>query len=334
MNDSMDARGRGSSGNSKEQEVSKMKLSNEIVIEKAKGLGFELAGFAKADILNEEVVHLEEWLSKGYQAGMKYMNRNIDKRKDIRKVFPESKSVISLALNYYTPDQHIPEEDEGKISRYAWGKDYHLIIRDKLRILENELKQIDPFFKSLSYVDTGPIMDKAWAVRAGLGWLGKHTNVINPGIGSWFFIASILTNYEFKYSELMTDHCGSCTACIDACPTKAIVEEYILDANKCISYLTIENKDEIPESYKDKFDKWIFGCDICQDVCPWNIKFSESCGTQEFNPLDGQTGISLTEVGAMDEDTFKRRFKESPVKRTKLSGLKRNASFLLGIKKF
>jgi epoxyqueuosine reductase len=306
-----------------------MKLNNKIVIEKAKQLGFELVGFAKVELLNEEAGHLKGWLTRDYQGGMDYMERNFDKRKDIRKILPEAKSIISLGLNYYTPHKHGPDVNEGKISRYAWGKDYHIIIWEKLKILEEELKKVDSAFTSLSYVDTGPVLDKAWAVRAGIGWLGKHTNVINPGIGSWFFISNIITNYEFSYSELMTDQCGTCTACISACPTDAITEEYVLDSNKCISYLTIENKEEIPESFKNKFDNWIFGCDICQDVCPWNIKFSEICGTEEFNPAEGKSGIPLGEVIDMDNETFKVRFRESPVKRTKLSGLKRNASFLL-----
>ena len=341
-----------------------MKITNEIVEEKAKALGFDLVGFAKAEILDEEAAHLEEWLGRGFQSGMKYMERNSEKRKDIRNVFPEAKSVISLVLNYYTPDQYNPKvskdgnpnetnlsEDKinssirevsrsfdqsviptGKISRYAWGKDYHLIIWDKLKTLETQLSEIDPDFKSLSYVDTGPVMDKAWAVRAGLGWQGKHTNIINPDLGSWFFIANIITNYDFGYSEIITDHCGSCTACIDACPTHAIVDEYIIDSNKCISYLTIENKEEIPPEFKGKFDGWIFGCDICQDVCPWNIKFSEVCNIEEFRPAEGETEISLKSVIEMDEETFKRKYAVSPVKRTKLKGLRRNANFLLAEK--
>jgi len=306
-----------------------MKITNEVVEEKAKRLGFDLVGFAGAEVLEDEAIHLKEWLEKGYQAGMKYMERNSDKRMDIRLVLGEAKSVISLALNYYTPDKHSETEDEGKISRYAWGKDYHLVIWEKLKILEKELRDTDPEFRSISYVDTGPVMDKAWAVKAGIGWLGKHTNVINPDIGGWFFIANIITNYEFRYTDIITDHCGSCTACIDACPTGAIVNDYVLDSNKCISYLTIENKNEIPDTFNGKFDNWIFGCDICQDVCPWNIKFSTRCGTKEFSPAEGKTGISLKAVPDMNEKMFNQRFRESPVKRAKLSGLKRNASFLL-----
>jgi len=312
-----------------------VKLTNEIVEEKARELGFDLVGFAKVEILNDEADHLEDWLKRNFLAGMSYMERNIDKRKDIRNIFPEAKSVISLGLNYYTPFLHSEKKElknenlAGKISRYAWGKDYHLVIWDKLKILEKELNEIDPEFKSLSYVDTGPVMDKAWAVRSGIGWMGKHTNVINQNIGSWFFIANIISNYDFNYSEIITDHCGSCTACLEACPTNAITEAYVVDSNKCISYLTIENKDEIPEPFKHSFDDWIFGCDICQDVCPWNIKFSENCEVEEFNPVEVKTSIDLFEVLKMDDETFNNRFKESPVKRAKLSGLKRNASFLL-----
>lgn len=309
-----------------------MKLTNDIVIGKAKKLGFDLVGFAGVEVLEEESFRLQEWLERGYHAGMKYMEKNRNKRINTRNIFSEAKSIISLGLNYYTPNKHNLNNNEGKVSRYAWGKDYHLVIWDKLKILEKELKDNVPEFKSLSYVDTGPVMDKAWAVKAGLGWLGKHTNVINPGIGSWFFIANIITNYEFSYSDIITDHCGSCTACIDACPTNAIVGEYLVDANKCISYLTIENKEKIPDSYKDKFDGWLFGCDICQDVCPWNIKFSETCKVEEFKPTKGKTGINLKEIKEMDNETFKIRFSESPIKRAKLFGLKRNAVFLNQVK--
>jgi len=188
-------------------------LSNEIVIQKAKAVGFDLVGFAKADMLENESKNLEEWLDKNYQAGMDYMQKNFEKRKDMKHIHPQAKSVISLGLNYYTPDSHSDDKTKGKISRYAWGKDYHLIIWAMLDELEEELKVIDPKFESISYIDTGPVMDKAWAVRAGLGWLGKHTNVINREIGSWFFIANIITNNEFDYSEQIPDFCGTCTAC-------------------------------------------------------------------------------------------------------------------------
>ena len=301
-------------------------LSNEIVIQKAKAVGFDLVGFAKADMLENESKNLEEWLDKNYQAGMDYMRRNFGKRKDVKQILPQAKSVISLGLNYYTPDSHSNDDTKGKVSRYAWGKDYHLIIWAMLDELEEELKVIDSKFESISYIDTGPVLDKAWAVRAGLGWLGKHTNVINREVGSWFFIANIITNYEFNYSEQIPDFCGTCTACIDACPTNAIIQEYVIDASKCISYLTIENKVEIPGEFKDKFDNWLFGCDICQDVCPWNQKFPVETLIIDFHPQNKE--LDLDEVMGMNEDEFKEKFKTSPVKRAKLSGLKRNASFL------
>ena len=304
-----------------------MKLTNEIVIKKAKQIGFDLVGFAKVEELTKETSNLEKWLEKKYHGEMDYMQRNFEKRKDVSKILPSAKSVISLGMNYYTDDQYSKQKEKGKISRYAWGKDYHLVIWEKLNELENELKEIDPEFESKSYVDTGPVMDKAWAVRAGLGWLGKHTNVINTEMGSWFFIATLITNYEFDTSSVIADHCGSCTACIEACPTNAIVDEYLIDSTRCISYLTIENKGEIPEDFKEKFDNWIFGCDICQDVCPWNIKFSEVTLKKEFFPQNKE--LDLSEVLNMDVNGFKTRFSESPLKRTKLKGLKRNANFII-----
>ncbi|OGU69993.1 MAG: tRNA epoxyqueuosine(34) reductase QueG [Ignavibacteria bacterium RBG_16_36_9] len=301
-------------------------LSNEIVIQKAKAVGFDLVGFAKADMLENESKNLEEWLDKNYQAGMDYMRRNFEKRKDVKQILPQAKSVISLGLNYYTPDSHSNDDTKGKVSRYAWGKDYHLIIWAMLDELEEELKVIDPKFESISYIDTGPVMDKAWAVRAGLGWLGKHTNVINREVGSWFFIANIITNYEFNYSEQIPDFCGTCTACIDACPTNAIIKEYVVDANKCISYLTIENKEEISSKFNGKFDNWLFGCDICQDVCPWNQKFPVETMIKDFHPQNKE--FKLDDILEMNEEEFKEKFQTSPIKRAKLSGLKRNATFL------
>ncbi len=310
-----------------------MKITNEIVIQKAKAVGFDLVGFASACELKNEIENLEGWLSRGYQAGMSYMERNIDKRRNVKNILPEAKSVISLAINYYTEKKYSGGFQNGKVSRYAWGVDYHLILWDKLSLLEKELKEIDPQFESKSYVDTGPAMDKVWAVKAGLGWLGKNTNVINKNFGSWIFLSTIITNYEFEYSQTIPDFCGTCTACIDACPTDAIVSEYLVDANKCISYLTIENKNEIPEKFKGKFENWIFGCDICQEVCPWNIKFSEVTQQKDFYPVQGNDELSLDEVLNMNEEEFKTRFERSPIKRTKLKGLKRNAEFLIESKK-
>ena len=301
-------------------------LSNEIVIQKAKSVGFNLVGFAKVEILKIESEHLREWLDKNYHAGMDYMERNFDKRKDVKQILPAANSVISLGLNYYTSDLYSNDKEVGKVSRYAWGKDYHLIIWAMLDELEEELKKMDPNFESISYVDTGPIMDKVWAVRTGLGWLGKHTNVINREIGSWFFIANIITNCEFDYSEEIPDFCGTCTACIEACPTDAIAQEYVIDANKCISYLTIENKNEMPDELRGKFDNWLFGCDICQDVCPWNQNFPVETLINDFHPKNKE--LNINEVIKMTEEEFNEKFQNSPIKRAKVSGMKRNASFL------
>jgi len=305
-----------------------MVLSNQIVIDIAKKLGFDLVGFAKAEELTREINYLEEWLQKKFQAGMDYMNRNIEKRKNAGNILNDAKSVISLGTNYFTDEEYSKVIGYGKISRYAWGKDYHLIIWEKLDSLIEEIKEIDPEFSAKSYVDTGPVMDKVWAVKAGLGWLGKHTNVINKEFGSWLFLSTIITNREFNYSQQVTDFCGTCRLCIDACPTNAIVDEYVLDSNKCISYLTIENKGEISEEFSGRFDDWLFGCDICQDVCPWNIKFARQTNEIYFFPKYGNKEILLNEVIPMNQEEFDKRFFDSPVKRAKLSGLKRNAEFL------
>ncbi len=305
-----------------------MKLTNELVIQKAKATGFDLVGYAKAEELNVESDNLEQWLESGYHATMEYMERNGEKRKDVSQILSSAKSVISLAVNYYTNEYHSQDFSNGKISRYAWGKDYHLIFWSMLDELEAELKQCNPNFKSLTYVDTGPVMDKAWAANAGIGWMGKHSNIINREFGSWIFIANIITNSVFEYTKQFPDFCGSCTACIDACPTDAIVSDYVVDSNKCISYLTIENKDEISEKFIGKFDGWVFGCDICQDVCPWNKKFSAPTHIKDFlHPKIKE--MNLEEVLEMNETDFREKFKLSPVKRTKLKGLKRNAEFLL-----
>ena len=305
-----------------------MKITNEIIIEKAKKQGFDLIGFSLADELTEETRKFEKWLEENFHAGMEYMEKNFEKRKNVKSLLPSAKSVISLGLNYYTPVNYSDERNKGKISRYAWGKDYHLIIWKKLDKLVNEIKKTDNNFEAKSYVDTGPVMDKSWAVKSGIGWLGKHTNVINKEFGSWFFIANLVTNFEFDYSLPIEDFCGSCRACIDACPTNAIIDEYVLDSNKCISYLTIENKKDIPEKFEGKFENWIFGCDICQDVCPWNTKFSKNTDIAEFFPVNDNQEIDLDKVISFSKDEFNKRFKESPVKRAKLAGLKRNAAFI------
>lgn len=301
-------------------------MTNDQIIHIAHELGFELVGFSKAEKLSTEIDHLDEWLNKNYQAGMSYMERNLEKRADVSEILPGAKSVISLGINYYSDSEHQNREGYGKVSRYAWGKDYHLIVWEKLDQFVEKCKSSDSNFEAKTYIDTGPVMDKAWAVRSGIGWLGKHTNVISREIGSWFFIANVMTNLEFDYNEPIADFCGSCTACLDACPTNAIVDEYVVDSNKCISYLTIENKGEISEEFKGKFDNWIFGCDICQDVCPWNQKFPKLTNEKEFFPRENE--LNLTEIKKMTNSQFNKKFGDSPISRPRLKGMKRNAEFI------
>jgi epoxyqueuosine reductase len=304
-------------------------LVREEIINIAKNLGFDLVGFAAAEELVKETGELEEWLEKGYHGGMQYMERNSEKRRDVRNILPSARTVISLALNYYTPAEHSGDPDKGKISRYAWGEDYHDIIWEKLDIFLEKLSNLVPGSEGKSYVDTGPVMDKVWGVRSGIGWQGKNTNIINREKGSWFFIATVITDIEVeKYDLPEEDYCGSCSACIDACPTGALVDSYKIDGSRCISYLTIENKGEIGEEFRGKMDNWIFGCDICQDVCPWNKKFAEESKVEQFYPKRG-TEVGLIEAVDMEQEEFSEMFRKSPVKRSKLKGLKRNALFLL-----
>ncbi len=303
-------------------------MLKEKIISKSKDLNFNLIGFAKYKTLQNESQHLRDWLAEGYHAGMLYMEQNIEKKNDAKNVLEDCESVISLGLNYYTDSEFELNENSGKVSRYAWGRDYHYTIWEKLEELIKYIKSIEPSFQAISYVDTGPVMDKVWAVKAGLGWQGKHSNIINKEIGSWFFIANIFTNYNFAgYDKPISDFCGSCTACIDACPTDAIVDNYVVDANKCISYLTIENKKEISEKFVGKFDDWIFGCDVCQDVCPWNIKFSEETGSADFTEIRNKN-IKFDDIMELSNREFNLKFKESPILRARAKGIRRNANFL------
>ena len=298
------------------------------IISKARSLGFDLIGFTKYQILKEEINNLELWLSKKFHAEMKYMERNVEKRQDVSLILPNCMSIISLGMNYYINEYFEASDNSGNVSRYAWGKDYHLIIWEKLDELIEYVKLENPNFEAKSYVDTGPVMDKVWAVKAGIGWQGKNSNIINKEIGSWFFISTILTNYDFKeYDNPIADYCGTCTACINACPTNAIVDNKVIDSNKCISYLTIENKNEISDEFIGKFKDWIFGCDICQDVCPWNIKFSFPTESIEFNKIINKN-ILFSDIDNLDEQKFKTKFKDSPILRSKLKGIKRNSDFL------
>ncbi len=290
-------------------------------------LGFDRVGFARADPLEEEGVRLEEWLSAGRHGTMAWMERDPARRVDPREIVPSAKSVIVLAKNYYTPFEHDDSPEHAKISRYAWGRDYHRVLPKKLKKLHRFMREeIDPAVENRWYVDAGPVMEKAWAVRAGLGWMGKHSNVITRTHGSWVFLGVMITSLELPPDEPIPDFCGSCTRCIDACPTDAIIAPYQVDATRCISYLTIESpRDEpIPEEHSDNMENWVFGCDICQDVCPWN-KFETPTDEQDFAPRPGRLDLTYDEIRAMTEEEFRERFQGSPVMRAKLEGMKRNA---------
>ncbi len=302
------------------------RLDNSKVELIAKQIGFDIVGFADAEILDKETERLKNWLSQNFHGGMKYMEKNIDKRRDIKKIFPEAESVIALGVNYYYDSQYTNRPNKGKVSKYAWGKDYHYLMWEMLDKLETELKKFEPDFQAKSYVDTGPVFDSVWAYRAGLGWIGKNTTIINPEFGSWFFIGVMITNKKFVPSQPVTNRCGTCTACIDVCPTNALTAEYELNATKCISYLTIENKNEIPDEFIGKFDNWIFGCDICQDVCPWNKKLAKETDKKEFRPVNKELDLDMFDK--MSNREFNKRFAESPVKRARTKGMRRNAEFL------
>ncbi|MEQ1920970.1 MAG: tRNA epoxyqueuosine(34) reductase QueG [Pyrinomonadaceae bacterium] len=296
---------------------------------KASEIGFSKAGIVKAEPLLDEGAHLNKWLNQGFHGEMAWMEREPEKRSDPRLLFPDARSVIVVAINYYTTNEHQTDANSGKVSRYAWGDDYHDVVREKLTELLSWIKSKDPSADGKICVDTAPMMDKAWAVRAGLGWLGKHSNVITKEIGSWFFIGSLLLNLELDYdTETVEDHCGTCTACLDACPTNAIVEPYVVDSRKCISYVTIELRgDELPANVADTLDGWIYGCDICQDVCPWN-RFEQPSSESRFEPRLGETSLDLDAIGEMTHEEYVPRFRRSAIKRTKLTGLKRNARHL------
>ncbi|WP_029037637.1 tRNA epoxyqueuosine(34) reductase QueG [Salinimicrobium xinjiangense] len=300
------------------------KYSNLIKTE-AKRLGFLSCGISKAEFLEEEAPRLEEYLQKQRHGKMSFLENYFDKRLDPTRLVEGSKSVISLLLNYYPEEQQ--REDSYKISKYAYGTDYHFVIKDKLKSLLQFIQQEIGEVEGRAFVDSAPVMDKAWAAKAGLGWVGKHTLLLSKQKGSFFFVAELIIDLELEYDTPVTDHCGSCTACIDACPTDAIVEPYKVDGSKCISYFTIELKEELPQEMKGKFEDWAFGCDICQDVCPWN-RFSQSHNEPLFNPHPELLSMSKKDWEEITEDTFRKVFKKSAVKRTKYSGLTRNIKFL------
>ena len=295
----------------------------------AKAIGFDLVGVADAVPLDEESGQYQRWLENGHHADLDYMRRNVDKRRDVDLVLPGAVSVIVVGCNYYTPHHHAQEADRGKISRYAWGDDYHDIIPPKLHALGELIAATRPGSVCRAYTDTGPLLEKQWARRAGIGWQGKHSNIINRDIGSWFFLGLLITTVHFSADRPIADYCGTCSACVEACPTKAIGPAYNVDTRRCISYWTIETKadKEIPEDIAAHLDGWLFGCDVCQDVCPWN-RFQSPSDETRFQPRGGASSLPLREVDAMEQSRFSGRFRGSPVKRAKLAGLKRNAAAL------
>jgi epoxyqueuosine reductase len=291
--------------------------------------GFHKVGIVRAEELQPEGGKLAEWLTRGYHGEMAWMERDSKKRSDPQLLLPEAKSLVVVALNYYTPHEHADAAEIGKISRYAWGDDYHDIVREKLGHLLEKIKELLPAANGKICVDTAPVMDKAWAVRAGIGWLGKHTNVISTDYGSWIFIGEILLDIELEYDEeIVPDRCGTCTACIDACPTGAIIEPYLVDSRKCISYATIElRSDELPPEIAKDQEGWLYGCDICQDVCPWN-RFEKPTDEARFEPRSGETSIAADEILSLSHEEYVERFRRSAIKRAKLGGLQRNARHL------
>jgi epoxyqueuosine reductase len=299
-----------------------------MIKRKALELGFTGVGIADARELTEERSRLETWLAHGYHAAMAWMERDPEKRTDPAKLLPGARSVVVGTFNYFTPFEHGRGPGLGKISRYAWGDDYHDVVREKLAGLLEWIKSERPEVQGKICVDTAPMMDKAWAARAGLGWIGKHTNLITPENGSWVFIGEIILDIELEYDAPAADHCGSCTACIEACPTAAIVEPFVVDSNRCISYATIELRDEqLPDELAANLDGWIYGCDICQEVCPWN-RFEKPSAEPRFAPRGGETELALDAVEALTPEAYAERFRHSAMKRAKLAGLKRNAAAL------
>jgi len=299
---------------------------SKLIKDEALRLGFMACGIAKADFLEEEAPRLETWLKQHMHGTMGYMENHFDKRLDPRLLVEGAKSVISLSLNYFPEKKQ--DTDSPKISKYAYGMDYHTVIKDKLFQLLNFISEEIGEVSGRAFVDSAPVLDRAWAKRAGLGWIGKNSNLISKKSGSFFFLAELIVDLELAYDQpFETDHCGTCTKCIDACPTDAILTPFVIDAKKCISYLTIELKEEIPAEFNDKMDNWMFGCDICQDVCPWN-RFSVPHSEPQFQPDENLLNMKKEDWQDITEEVFKGIFKNSAVKRTKFKGLVRNIDFL------
>lgn len=294
----------------------------------AQHLGFMACGVSKAGFLETEAPRLEQWLNNQHHGKMGYMENHFDKRLNPILLVDDAKSVVSLLLNYYPSEQQNP--DSYKISKYAYGQDYHTVIKEKLKELLFSIQEHIGDVSGRAFVDSAPVLDKAWAAKSGLGWMGKNSNLITKKAGSFYFIAELILDLELDYDAPTTDHCGSCTACIDACPTQAIIAPYVMDGSKCISYFTIELKEAIPQEMKGTFQDWAFGCDVCQDVCPWN-RFSKPHQEPLFDPNPEILSMSKKDWEEITEETFRVVFKNSPLKRTKFDGLKRNINFLEGM---
>lgn len=294
-----------------------------IIKAEALRLGFMACNIAKAERLDDDARRLEAWLNKGFQGGMQYMERHFDLRINPGKLVPGAKLIITLLMNYFPPEQQQPYAP--RVAKYAWGQDYHDVIREKLNALLAHIRANIGEVQGRGFVDSAPVLERSWAVRSGLGWIGKNGNLLNKKHGSFFFIATLITDLDIAPdAPFMTDHCGTCTRCIDACPTDAIVSPTVVDANKCISYLTIELKDALmPVGYEQRNDDWMFGCDVCQDVCPWN-RFSSPTNESAFAPIREVLNLSTAEWAELSEDAFRRIFKGSAIKRAKWSGVMRN----------
>jgi len=306
--------------------VSHREKYTELIKKEAMRLGFESCGISKAGFLEEEAPKLESWLRNGYHGKMQYMENHFEKRLDPTLLVPGAKSVISLTYNYFP--EEVQKTGTYKIAKYAYGEDYHYVVKDKLKALINFIEESIGAVHGRAFVDSAPVMERSWAQKSGLGWIGKHSLLIQKGKGSFHFLAELIIDLDLATDDpFVTDHCGNCTKCMDACPTNAIIQNRLVDASKCISYFTIELKDEIPSSVKGQFEDWIFGCDICQDVCPWN-RFSEPMKQSKFSPEKDLLEFSKTDWHELTEEVFKRIFKKSAVKRTKFIGLKRNIRFV------
>lgn len=298
-----------------------------LIKQEAKQLGFSFCGISKAGFLEEEAPRVESWLQAGHHGQMLYMEDHFDKRLDPRKLVDGAKSVVSLLFNYYT-NQHQTDAEAPKISKYAFGEDYHFVVKDKLSALLETIRSEIGEVNGRAFVDSAPVLERAWAVKSGLGWVGKNSNLITKTQGSFFFLCELIIDLDLSYDTIQSaDYCGTCNACIEACPTDAIIQDRVVDGSKCISYFTIELKEELPAAYKNKFENWMFGCDICQDVCPWN-RFSRPHQESRFIPSEGLLKRSKQEWREITQEVFQEIFKKSAVKRTKYNGLTRNIVFL------